>query len=207
MEPQNRLANFDTSKVSVNQAWTDTFGANPSMIDGVTRSGVSIMSILFGENPDYMLHGFMPTEDQFTAASAKLRPLVDDAAFQQMQFDWETKRELPTLTSYRSNAVGDKADRQYTFTTKDGQICTDSAEVPYEVEMDAVRLEARNHISGTKAPSFHGDIIITVQCQEGGTLQGHMTTSFFMKLQEVNWIMADGYITQHKEGTDFEMIK
>lgn len=206
VESKNQITSFDASKVVVDAAWGNTFGENPSMIDEVTKSGVNIMSIIYGENPEYTLHGFMPNESHFQAATSKLRPFVDDSAIQQMKNDWLTKKEIPILSSYRSDAVGANADRQYTFRTADGQVCTDSAEVPYEIEMDAVRLEARDHISGTKKPVFNGDIVITVQCQEGGTLLGNMTTTFFMKSSGDSWIMSDGYVVQHKEGTNFQRI-
>jgi hypothetical protein len=191
--PLQKVADFDPSGVTTDAAWVAAFGDNPALSSGAARDGLKILAIMYGEYPAYTVQGFVPTEEHFIDVSSKLRPLVNDAAFQHMQSKWAEDKTLPVITSYRSrpNAEGVHG---YTYTTERGEKCTDTAE-PYGIDMSHAALTAMPDANGIETPVFSATVNLVIDCQEGGKLEGQMQTYYGMKQEGEDgaWIIANEY--------------
>lgn len=200
-EAPNKVANFDPSKIVVEHSYVEAFGYEQTEIDAISNDATKIVSVMFGEHPEYRVKGFVPTEEHWATVSAEMRPLVNDAAFAFMQENW-TGKNLPALTTYRE---GHGADQTYTYTTAAGEACTDSPTVPYDAEMTSLSIGGMNSLGNVMAPKATAKFSATVTCEQGGTMKGVLGASFLMEKQGDKYLMAHGYTFEILE--KFAMVK
>lgn len=201
-EPQKKVADFDPSMTILDPDWAPAFGEDRKVSTPIATAGIKILSVMFDEHPEYTVEGFVPTEANWTESAAKLKPLVDDSAFTFMASSWKTKKELPIITSYRTEADKD-GKHTYTYTSESGQKCTDS-EKPYDRSMEGAFLTTQADESGAPVPVFGGNVTLTIHCKEGTTLKGQMATSFPMKKVGSSWVMTAGYVSNQAAKFHFE---
>ncbi|MCU1539892.1 MAG: hypothetical protein JWM01_839 [Arthrobacter sp.] len=190
-EPQKKVADYDPATAILDPEWGPAFGEDRAVSTPIAAAGIKILSAMFDEHPEYTVEGFVPTDANWNEAAARFKPLVDGAAFQEMETEWTSTKELPVLTSYGSGVDKD-GKHTYTFTTESGQPCTYTAE-PYATNMEGVSLTARPDESGTQVPVFSGHVTLAVSCKEGGILRGQMVTWFPMTKVGDAWLMMGSY--------------
>lgn len=200
---QNQVADFDPTKIAVDKTYIEAFGKDAKRINAIAKDGIRILSVMYGEHPEYTVHGFVPTEDHWKTISAKLTPLVNDTAFSFIKDEWETMGDLPVLTAH-GYGNGKDGEQDYTITDDSGEKCTDS-DRPYEVDLTDLDLKAMTDGAKVMRPWLSGALKVTVFCQQGGRLEGIYGTSFLMEKQGDKWLMTYGYEAAHRE--KFKVVK
>lgn len=200
-EAPNKVAGFDISKVVIDPSYVDAFGYDQAEINAIASDSTNIMSVMFGEHPEYRVKGFVPTEEHWKTVSAEMEPLVTYNAFEFLQGKWNAKN-LPVLTSYRDI---EGQDQTYTYKTEAGETCTDSPTIPYDVEMTSLTISGKNSLGDIMAPMVLSKFNVTVTCEQGGTMKGVLAASFLMDKQEGKYLMNHGYAFDVLE--KFTMVK
>lgn len=199
-EHQKKVSDFDPAMTVLDEDWVHEFGQDRKVSTPIAKAGLKILSMMFDEHPEYTVEGFVPTDGNWNEAAAKLRPLVDDAAFKKLESDWSSKKELPVMTSYR---LGKDGKPNYTYHAKSGQTCTDT-DKPYATNMEIATLTAGPDANGVQVPVFTGNVTLVVHCQEGGTLKGQMYTWFPMVKAGDTWLMRGEYQSNPAGAFTFE---
>lgn len=184
----NKVATFDIKKTIIDESYVDAFGYDQSEIDAISRDGVKIASVMYGEHNDWTLKGFEQTEEHWNTISTELRPLLNDSAFAFIQKDYDEKQRIPALATNRS-ASGETE----TYTTASGKECTDSPTTPYDVELTKVEIHATNSIGNVMTPMLKEHFTVTITCEQGYQMRGVLGLSFLMEKSGDKYLMNHGY--------------
>jgi hypothetical protein len=193
-------SSVDPATVEPGENWINLLGNDPALATSAAVVGNKVLNLVFDQFPQNTVGGFKPTQADFDQAIAAYKPFTKADAIQQMESEWATKQDLPTLTSGRVDRDGNFSQ---TYVTEAGESCTDS-DKPYDVKPVLNQLITIPDENQVELPSFYSHTEVTVHCKEGGLLQGQMQMWFPLVQENGTWLVSRA--PQVKPGAPFKMV-
>lgn len=175
------------------------FGDDRAIATPAAALGNKVLSLTFDQFPQYTVGGFDPTQEDFNQVSAAAKPFMTAEAFQKVEADWASKKDLPVLKTGRTDRDGNFSQ---TYVTEAGENCTDS-DKPYDLKPVLNTLLTIPNENQVELPSFLSNTEVTVHCKEGGTLQGQMQMWFPLVQENGSWLAGP---VQVKPAAPFKMV-
>lgn len=197
--PKQPASSLDPATVELGELWVNKVGNDPALATSAAEVGNKVLNIVFDQFPQYTVGSFTPTQEDFEQVIGAYKPITTPDVVQSLESDWVTKKDLPTLTSGRTDKAGNFS---HTYVTEAGESCTDSDQ-PFDVKPVHNLLFTLTDENQAEVPAFMASVNVRSHCKEGGALQGQMEVWFPLVQENGTWLVSRA--PQVKPAAPFKM--
>lgn len=182
-QPKFPIKNYQFAGVELTEEFKAAYGDDRKLAEPIVDAATDVLAVKYDQFPQYTVHGFVPTDENFQATVEALRPLVTEESIKESEADWAKDKSLPVQQSYRPE-LNSEGVHGYTFTAPSGEKCTDS-DTPRTYEPGLLSISAKDD----KTPVVNSNVGVNIHCQEGYRMNINITDKLEMVQKDGKWIM------------------